>query len=956
MDVVLGILGETVLRIDGRLDAEWGRPKERAVLAALATQPGKSMSIDTLSDWLWDSDDDLRKPSSALQTHVSRIRNPLNKVSATHVELVSEYRGYRLDVDRATVDYFMFRELMARARAAAKGDPGQACRIAIEALALWRGTPMPELDSDRARNWRRRVIENEWLPANIALAGWLVDVGDPDEALRRLDELDRDHGDTLMVAEQRLRALFAQSRLDDAKQFCQHFRRRMTDDLDDESAAEIQRFYNYLVATRGTVVRHRARPDTLPDAVPDFIGRRDLLTRLDSAVTASVKVIVLVGPGGIGKTTLAVHWAGRRRFADGALYVDLNGFGHGPRVGETEIVDTFLAALGSSVDGVVSARARAEKLRQLTADRRMLVLLDNVAESAQVQRILPLLGSAVVLVTSRKRLLGLAVSGGARMVTVSPLEHDEGVALLIGRMGRLTADSAAVSQLADLCGGFPLALTLVGDRVATRPGAKLGAFVDQLRGPRLLNLGGHGDAAATCLAAVFELSYDDLSEDGRQLFRLLGLHPGLDIGVAAVTALAGRDVEDAIEELVDAHLLDQRGDLDRYQLHNLLSTFAAELMADPAHAVEREAAELRLQSFYFHSAKNAYRAVFAYDCLVPALEIEAGVRAVEFPGGAATATRWFEIERHNLSAVLEVARRDKRYSYWRTPQVVAPPMARFGWLGAAKRAWQIALELAEGTGDPFARGAGANNLGSFLLHIGEHDEAQPLLESALRYATESGSDLGMCAALHNIARVELGRGRFPRALELLEQALHAAQNAGSLAHQVTTMLRIGTTWRTCGQLGQAAKWLYQALAVAETAHDAHGAGVTLAELGSLLAERGDKVNAIAHGEQAVALLEEIHDLAGARGARIRLAQTHIGLDGDRVAALVHALRAVELARLTWHAESEATALELVGQLRFAAGEVPAATEAWRAAARIYLDRGDPRGHELARRLDDLGAA
>jgi len=480
--------------------------------------------------------------------------------------------------------------------------------------------------------------------------------------------------------------------------------------------------------------------------------------------------------------------------------------------------------------------------------------------------------------------------------------------------------------------------------------------VDQLRGPRLLKLGGHGDAAATCLAAVFELSYDALSEDGRRLFRLLGLHPGLDIGIQAVTAMAGRDVEDAIEELVDAHLLEQRGDLDRYQLHDLLSSFAAELVADPAHAVEREAAELRLQSFYFHSAKNAYRTVFAYDCLVPPLEIEPGVSAVEFPNGAATAIRWFEIERHNLSAVLEVARAARRYEYWRTSQVVAPPMVRFGWLQDAKRAWVIAMELAEGTGDPFARGAGANNLGSFLLHIGEHDEAQPLLESALRYAEESGRDLGMCAVLHNLARVELGRGRLPQALELLQRALHAAQNDGSPAHQAATMLRIGTTWRVSGQLGQAAKWLYQALAVSETANDAHGTGVALAELGSLLAERGDKVNAIAHGEQAVALLEEIHDLAGARGARIRLAQTHIDLEGDRDAALAHALRAVELARLTWHAESEATALELVGQLRFAAGEVSAAAEAWRAAARIYLDRGDPRGHELARRLDDPGAA
>jgi tetratricopeptide (TPR) repeat protein/DNA-binding SARP family transcriptional activator len=953
MGIVLGILGETVLLIDGRLDVGWGRPKERAVLAALATHPGRSMSVETLSDWLWGGDDELRKPSSTVQTHVSRIRNPLNKVVG--VDLVTEYRAYRLKVDPSEIDYFAFRELMTSARGAgAQGDHELACRTAMEGLALWRGMPMPELDSDRARNWRQIVIENEWLPATISLAGWLIDIGEPDEALRRLDELGRDHGDNLLAAQQHLRALLAQSRFDDAASFCQTFRKRMRDNLDDEAAAEIQRFHNRLVATRGDVSRHRVRPDQLPDGIPDFTGRRDLLAQLDAALDASVKIISLGGPGGIGKTSLAVHWARRRRFTDGTLFVDLNSFALGPRLGDVEIVDRFLTALGFPVDRVPNALGRAEKLRNLMADRRMLVVMDNVAESGQVQRIAPLLGASVVLVTSRQRLRGLAVSGGARMLTVPPLAHDEGVAFLAGRMGRSATDSAAVARLAELCDGFPLALSLVGERVAALPGAPLSAFVDKLQGARLLKLSGRGDAAATSLQAVFELSYLALSADGRRLFRLFGVHPGVDISLAAVTALAGGGVEDALEELVDAHLLEQRGDLDRYQLHDLLRTFGAEIIAEGRHLAEREAAELRLQSFYFHSANNAYRPVFSYDCQVPPIDVEPGVEPVEF-AGRTEATRWFELERHNLLAVMRAARDGGRHAYWRTALVAAPPMARFGWIEQARLAWQFSLDLAEGV-DAFARGAAANNLGSLLVHIGEYDDAQPLFETALRCAEDSGSDLGVSAVLNHLARIEVSRGRFPRALELFQQSLEAARRAGSVAHEAASMHRMGVTYRACGQPTQAAKWLYQALAACEAVNDTHGTGGTLAELGALLAERGDKINAIGHGEQAVALLEEINDLAGARSARIRVAQTHLDLDGDHEAALGHALRAVELARLTRHPEEEATALELVGRLRFAMDDVAAATEAWRAAARIYLDRGDPRGHQITRRLDDLGAA
>ena len=955
MDVIIGILGGTALRVDGRLRADWGRPKEHAVLAALATQPGRSMSVETLSDWVWGGGDAPSNPSSALHNHTSRIRVPLNR-ELPQVELVSEYHAYRLVVDRSKVDYFAFGEAVARARKlGAAGDHDQACDLVRQALGLWRGTPLLELDSDRARNWRRSVIENEWIPANISLITSLVDVGDPAEALRRLDELDRDHGDNLLAAKQRLRALYAQWRVDEATSFFLEFRKRMRDNVDEDSAAEIQRFHERLTAGRDVVGQNvggqrRVRPDQLPDPVPDFTGRQDLVTQLDAAYAASTRVAVLGGPGGVGKTALAHYWARRHRFPDGTMRVDLNGFGRGPRISVAEIIDVFLGALGAAVEQVPT-HARAGRLRELMADRRrMLVLIDNAHASAEIQAVLPLLGAAFVLVTSRKRLSGLALSDGARLITVEPLTPEQGIALLVSRMGRPVSDATAAAQLAGICEGFPLAITLVGEHVGRRPGVPLAAFAEKLRGQRLLRLGGTGDGE-TSLAKVFELSYLALNPEARRLFRLLGLHVGLDFSAGAATALAGGDVETELEELVHAHLLDQDGDLDRYRFHDLIRGYGAVLAGEPDFAAERTAAEVRLQNFYFHTANAADREVFSYDAGVPPLVVEPGVTPLTF-ADADAARRWFEIEQGNLVAIISAALRNDRLEYWRTPQVVGPALLRFGSIDAARKVWELAIALSVHAGD-FAEGASANNFADYLMHIGDFDGARPWLERAARIAERLGLDNVIAATQHNLGRIEASRKQYVAAIPFFERALEAARRAGDVNLQAFAMYRLGVTFRLCGRYEVAAKFLHQSLNMREENGDIAGQGACLAEIGALIAERGDFVSALGYCEQAVTLLEGIQDLAGAREARIQLVQLYLDRGGDRAEATAHALRAVELARQTWHAEDEAHALSLLGQVRHRAGDLDTAEASWRAALRIYVDRGDLQAQVVQARLDEL---
>ncbi|MEV6605588.1 tetratricopeptide repeat protein [Kutzneria sp. NPDC051319] len=953
MDVILGILGGTALRVGGRLRADWGRPKEHAVLAALATQPGRSMSVETLTDWVWGDGDAPSNPTSALHNHTSRIRIPLNR-ELPQVELVSEHHAYRLVVEHSKVDYFVFGEAMAQARRlGAAGKHDQACDLARQALALWRGTPLLELDSERARNWRQRVLENEWIPANISLITSLVDIGDPTEALRLLNELDRDHGDNLLAAKQRLRALYAQWRVDEATSFFLGFRKRMRDNVDEDSAAEIQRFHERLTAGRDHVGQPRVRPYQLPDPVPDFTGRQDLVAQLDAALASPIRVAVLGGPGGVGKTALAYYWARRHRFPDGSMRVDLNGFGRGPRISETEIIDVFLGALGVAVEEVPT-HARAGRLRELMTDRhRMLVLIDNAQASAEIQAVLPLLGAAFVLVTSRNRLVGLALSNGARLITVPPLTSEQSVALLVGRMGRPASDAAAAARLAGLCEGFPLAITLVGDHVGRRPGVPLDAFAERLRGQRLLRLGGYGDGE-TSLAKVFELSYLALSPETQRLFRLLGLHVGLDFSVGAAAALAGGDVEAELEELVHAHLLDQDGDLDRYRFHDLIRGYGAVLAGAGDFAAERDAAQSRLQNFYFHSANAADRAVFSFDAGVPPLEVEPGVTPLTF-ADADEARRWFETEQNNLVALVSSALASDQFTYWRTPQVVGPALLRIGKMDAARTVWELAIALSVHAGE-FAEGASANNFADFLMHVGDFDGARPWLEKATRIAERLGLDNVIAATQHNLGRVEASRKQYVAAIPYFERALEAARRAGDVNVQAFAMYRLGVTFRSCGRYEVAAKFLHQSLNMREENGDIAGQGACMSEIGALIAERGDFVSAQGYCEQAVTLLEGIQDLAGAREARIRLVRLYLDRGGDRGEATAHALRAVELARQTWHAEDEARALDLLGQVRHRAGDLDTAEASWRAALRIYVDRGDLQAQAVQARLDELPSA
>ena len=364
------------------------------------------------------------------------------------------------------------------------------------------------------------------------------------------------------------------------------------------------------------------------------------------------------GTGGVGKTALAVRWAHQvaDRFPDGQLYVNLRGFDPaGLPLAPAEAVRGFLAGFGVPAERVPpSAEAQAGLYRSLTADKKLLIVLDNAADSAQVRALLPGSARCLVLVTSRSELAGLVAAEGARPVALGVLSDDEAVQLLAARLGpeRLAGEPQAMVSLTRLCGGLALALAIVAGRAATRPDVALAALAADLAAePDRLDAFETGEDA-TSVRAVFSWSCRQLPRPAARMFRLLAVHPGPDISIAAAASLAGVPVPAARRLL--SHLagvsLAREHVTGRYVLHDLLRAYAGEQAGQAETREECEAATYRALDHYLHTA---YQAAVLCETRLPGLAMpppRAGVTP-EPLAARAVAMAWYRDERQVLVAV-----------------------------------------------------------------------------------------------------------------------------------------------------------------------------------------------------------------------------------------------------------------------------------------------------------------
>jgi tetratricopeptide (TPR) repeat protein len=615
----------------------------------------------------------------------------------------------------------------------------------------------------------------------------------------------------------------------------------------------------------------------LPAAVADFVGRAGELKILDGLLeqalgeqdgTAGAVVISAIGGiAGVGKTTLAVHWAHQvaSRFPDGQLYANLHGFDPaGTLTTPGEVLRAFLEVLHVPAERIPPGPAEQGGLyRSLLAGRRMLIVLDNVRDAAQARPLLPGASGCLVLVTSRSQLAGLSATQGARLVNLDTLTGDEAAELLARRLGpgRVTAEPEAARELAGLCGGLPLALAITAARAAARPGFRLAALAAELydEHSRLDALDAGEEAAS--IRAVFSWSYQSLAAPAARLFRLLGLHPGPDISVPAAASLAGLDVAKArglLVRLAGACLITEHVP-GRYALHDLLRAYAAEQARglDPRSG-PRDASR-RVLDYYVRSAAAADRLLNPLRDPIDLGSPPPGTAPESF-ANFGQAMAWFEAEHAVLVAAVTLAvRQGFDTCAWQLPWALASFLDRRAHWHDWEAVQRTAVAAAQRLGDKAAQAHSRRGLGHVCVVLGSYQDAHDQFEHALRLYSELGDRIGQARAHHDTAWSYGKQGRFQEGLDHSQQALRLARAAGDCPTEAKALNGIGWHSAHLGNYQRALASCQQALDLARDLGSRFEQAGAWDSLGYARDHLGDHAEAITCYNHALSVYRELGD-------------------------------------------------------------------------------------------------
>jgi DNA-binding SARP family transcriptional activator len=788
------VLGPVECHTDEGVRLSLGPPKQRAVLALLLAQPGRVLSVDRLISVLWDD----APPKTALknlQVYVYQLRKIVGS------RLLSRAPGYLMSIDPAELDLTRFTGLLGVAR---RERTPQSYR---EALALWRGPALADLAASGLLRGVVAQLEELRLAARVECAEAELDLGRHVEVVADLGEWVREHPLNERLREQQMVALHRAGRPAEALAAYQECRRVLMDELGVEPGESLRRLQAEILRAKPVGA---AAIRQLPPDVVTFSGRARELTLLKARLRQDgVAVCVITGQTGIGKSALAVRAAHEiaSRFPDGQLYADLSD-GASDRV-----LSQFLRALGER-----PGDEEALRYRSLTASRRLLVVLDNVATANQVKRLLPTGPGSAVLITSRRPLTALT---GASYVQLGALQLEDAYRLLEGVAGEV-ADAA---ELVRWCGGLPLALRIAGARLAARPQwtAPLLAsrLADETRRLDELRL---GDVA---VRSAFEVSYAELgSPDVARVFRLLGLLDGPDFAVAAARALTDvPDAEELLAELADAHLVEEPVP-GRFALHDLLRLFARERCRASESPGERSLALERLHKHYLEAlADNPSDLWLAEerDNLIAAAHQASPADAIAF----ATGLSWYFRRRSEVAdwaalntLALEAARSlgDVRAEALALKELGAACERGFRF-AEALRHWTAALDLARRLHDRRLEAVTLNNLG--IAHWRRRDlpAAVTSLEASLTLREELDDSQGAAYVRTNLGLVHAALGDLPAALACYEETLTTLRACGDRSGELHALANMADAHRRLGSLDRALELAEEALRLARSVGD-----------------------------------------------------------------------------------------------------------------------------------------
>lgn len=601
-------------------------------------------------------------------------------------------------------------------------------------------------------------------------------------------------------------------------------------------------------------------PRQLPARPRLFTGRtRELaaLTRLLRTEPEHEGVIAVVGMGGIGKTWLALHWAhlNADRFPDGQLYVNLRGFDpSGVPVEPAVAVRGFLDTLRLPPDSIpADPEAQVALYRSMVADKRMLILLDNARDSSQIIPLLPGSTNCTVLITSRNHLTGVVARYGARPLTVNMLSESESRELLAKRLGRerVEADADAVAELIASCAGLPLALGIVAAHAATHADLPLASLAAELSetSARLDVLDG-GELTAN-LRAALSWSYQALDPEAAEVFRLLSLAPGPDIGLAAakaLTALPADRLAVLARQLANAHLVQRNGSV-RYRMHDLIRLYAAEQAGDGGLEALR-----RLISFYVHATHSGERLL--YPDRKPIDICPSAYKIPVFPDDDSALT-WFDVELPCLLAAQTAAARQGWHEFvWQLAWTLHGYLWRRGHLQEQLTTWGAGLAAAQQLGDPALQGLAHRLLGQACARAGLCVRSLEHLHQALELARRAGDTHGEARAHHDLTWI--WRHTDDRvALDHAAQALRLFQTLGNPVWEAEALNMMAWQHAQLGDYRKARTSCEQALLLFHKYANRHGQAVTLDCLGSIAHHSGQHDEALAYFRESLELFKDL---------------------------------------------------------------------------------------------------
>jgi DNA-binding SARP family transcriptional activator len=896
--------------------AKIGAAKQRSVLAALLLRPGEVVSTDTLIDQVW-PDKPPAKAANLISVYMYHLRRRIEDAEGR--VLVTRAPGYQVVLGPGELDADRFGALVGEGRQAlASGSPDRAVELLDEAVGLWRGdaladvpaTPLVAAEADRLEESRIEALE---LRAEASLA-----CGRHAEVVPEVRRLLVDHPLQEKLWALLIRALYGAGRQAEALEVYEQARNRISDELGVDPGAELRQLYHQILDAdddQPAVVLYTAEPGPgrapapvpaqLPADIPDFTGRSGQVGQLRELLAGprgedspgAVRVALVVGSGGLGKSALAVHVAHllASQFPGGQLYANL--LGTTQPADPAEVLARFLRDLGMEGHRIpLGEEERAAHFRTRLAGKRVLVLLDDARDAAQVMPLLPGSASCAVLVTTRNWLPELA---GGTVLDLNVLSAEEGRELFARVVGakRVAAEPAAADEVLAACVGLPLAIRIAGARLATRSAWSVRTLADRLADERRrldeLRVGN------LAVRASFEVSFASLRGEAANgaspagAFRLLGLWTGPWIRLPAASALLGESegaTADALDALVDAHLLESP-EPDRYLFHDLLRVYAADRARTQETEQRRSDAIARLLTWYLHTAEAAAAVISPQHTRVPLEAPDGTVRPLHF-ASLEEAIAWCEMERPGLLAATRLAAASGLHEIaWKLPAAAMSFYYRRSHWGDWIAAHQTGLDSARALGDLGAQAWMLNNLG--MAYGDQHrPECVEFLEQALKLYRAAGDLRGQARVEYNVANAWFDLGRYAEALEAAQRSVAIQRQIGNRYVEGLALETMGCAYRELGQFGDAVAHFRQALAIFRDLGDLDSEADSLGDLGDTYLGMHHVDEAIACLQDSLTIRRSIEDRAGQAATLQRLgaAQRDAGEFGLARGFLAEALR------------------------------------------------------------------